>query len=50
VDLVQGRIEEAREFCDVKDLILPSRKKFPVPPGQCEFIPMLPEEAAKYRG
>jgi sirohydrochlorin ferrochelatase len=50
VDLVQGRIEEAREFCDVRDLVLPSRGKFPVPPGQCEFIPMLPEEAAKYRG
>jgi sirohydrochlorin ferrochelatase len=50
VDLVQGRIEEARGFCDVRDLILPSRGKFPVPPGQYEFIPMLPEEAAKYRG
>lgn len=50
VDLVQRRIEEARESCDVRDLILPPREKFPVPPGQHEFIPLLPDEAKKYRG
>ncbi len=49
VDLVQRRIEEAMEFCDVRDVILPSREEFPVPPGQSEFVPLLPEEAKKYR-
>jgi sirohydrochlorin ferrochelatase len=49
VDLVQRRIEEAMEFCDVKNLILPSREEFPVPPGQSEFVPLLPDEAKKYR-
>jgi hypothetical protein len=48
VDLVQRRIEEAMEFCDVRNLILPSREEFPVPPGQHEFIPLLPDEAKKY--
>jgi sirohydrochlorin ferrochelatase len=49
VDLVQRCIEEASGFCDVRDLILPSREKFPVPPGQFEFIPMPSDEAKKYR-
>jgi len=49
VDLVQRRVEEAMAFCDVKDLILPSREEFPVPPGQSEFVPLLPHEAKKYR-
>jgi len=29
-------------------LALPPRNKFPVPPGQCEFVPMDPEKAAQY--
>jgi precorrin-8X/cobalt-precorrin-8 methylmutase len=49
VDLVQRRIEEAREVCDVRNLMLPSKEEFPVPPGQCEFVPMPPSEAAKFR-
>ena len=49
VDLVQQRIEEAREACDVRNLVLPSKEEFPVPPGQCEFVPMPPDEAAKFR-
>lgn len=49
VDLVQRRIEEAMGFDDIKDLILPSKQKFPIPPGQVEFIPMLPDEAKRYR-
>ncbi len=49
VDLVERRIEESKDFCDVKDLPLPGRQAYPVPPGQCEFVPMLPDEAAKYR-
>ncbi len=49
VDLVQRRIEEAMEFRDVREVILPSREEFPVPPGQYEFVPLLPDEAKKYR-
>ena len=49
VDLVERRIEESRDLCDVKNLTLPGRGEYPIPPGQCEFVPMLPEEAAKYR-
>jgi precorrin isomerase len=49
VDLVERRIEESTDLCDVRDLTLPVREKYPVPPGQCEFVPMLPEEAVRYR-
>jgi len=50
VDLVERRIEESKDLWDVKDLTLPGREEYPIPPGQCEFVPMLPDEAAKYRG
>ena len=30
--------------------MLPPKKKIPGPHGQCEFVPMPPDEAAKYRG
>ncbi len=49
VGLVARRIEESTDLCDVRDLTLPGRGKYPIPPGQCEFVPMLPEEAARYR-
>ena len=49
VDLLRERIEETRSSNDVRDLVLPPKEKFPVPDGQCEFVPMLPDEAAKYR-
>jgi precorrin isomerase len=49
VDLVERRIEESKDHCDVRDLTLPGRREYPVPPGQYEFVPMLPEEAARYR-
>ena len=49
VDLVERRIEESKDLCDVRDLALPGREEYPIPPGQCEFVPMLPEEAARYR-
>lgn len=50
VDLVEKRIGETRELCDIRQISLPSKEQFPVPPGQCEFVAMLPEEAEKYRG
>jgi len=49
VDLVERRIEESKDLYDVRDLTLPGREEYPIPPGQCEFVPMLPEEAARYR-
>jgi len=49
VDLVERRIEESKNLDDVRDLPLPGREEYPVPPGQFEFVPMPPEEAAKYR-
>jgi sirohydrochlorin ferrochelatase len=48
VDLIHDRIKESNEFGDVRELALPPREKYPVPPGQYEFVPMLPEEAAQY--
>jgi precorrin isomerase len=49
VDLVERRIEESKDVCDVRNLPLPGREEYPIPPGQCEFVPMLPDEAARYR-
>ena len=49
VDIIQKRIQETRDLDDVRDLVLPPKEQYPVPPGQCEFVPMLPEEAARYR-
>jgi len=49
VDLVKKRIDECVERSDVRDMVLPVRKTYPVPPGQQEFVAMSPEEAEKYR-
>ena len=49
VDLVERRIQESKNLSDVRDIPLPEREAYPVPPGQFEFVPMLPEEAAKFR-
>jgi hypothetical protein len=48
VDLVERRIIDSSDFNDVRHLDLPSRHTYPVPPGQYEFVPMKPEEAAKF--
>ena len=48
VDLVQRRISDSVDNCDVRELQLPPRRQFPVPPGQHEFVPMMPEEAARF--
>lgn len=49
VDLVERRIADSRDCCDVRELELPPRKKYPVPPGQYEFVQMMPEEAERYK-
>ncbi len=48
VDLVEKRIVDSRRNCDVRDMVLPSKSKYPVPEGQYEFVRMAPEEATKY--
>ncbi|MFZ0946046.1 MAG: CbiX/SirB N-terminal domain-containing protein [Syntrophobacteraceae bacterium] len=49
VDLVQTRIQETRGFGDVRQMVLPPKEMYPVPSGQCEFVPMPPDKAVKYR-
>jgi precorrin-8X/cobalt-precorrin-8 methylmutase len=49
VNLVKQRIEESRNLCDVRETDLPDREEYPIPPGQYEFVPMPPNEAAKYK-
>lgn len=48
VAMVARRVEEAAAAPDVRELKLPSRKNFPVPQGQSEFVPMPPKEARKF--
>ena len=48
VTLVAKRVEEAAAVPDVRDVKLPPRENFPIPPGQSEFVPMPPEEAKKF--
>lgn len=49
VDLVERRISTSRGFSDVREIELPPKEKYPIPPGQYEFVPMDPEEAKEYR-
>ncbi len=48
VGLVHRRILGSLEGPDVRELVLPPRSDFPLPPGQHEFVPMSPEEARRY--
>jgi sirohydrochlorin ferrochelatase len=48
VDLVERRIAESKGRSDVREMLLPPRDEYPVPPGQHEFVPMHPKEAALY--
>jgi sirohydrochlorin ferrochelatase len=49
VDLVNHCIQSSESCADVRELVLPPKEKFPIPPGQAEFVPMPPEEAEVYR-
>jgi sirohydrochlorin ferrochelatase len=49
VDLVHLCIQKSLAEEDVRKMILPPEENFPIPHGQYEFVPMLPEEAAEYR-
>jgi sirohydrochlorin ferrochelatase len=49
VDLVHKCIQISQKEGDVRKMVLPPEENFPIPHGQYEFVPMLPEEAAKYK-
>ena len=49
VDLVEKNIKVSKGFGDVRQIQLPPKEEYPVPQGQPEFVPMLPEEAERYR-
>lgn len=49
VQLVEKRIAESDALDDVRHMSLPSEREFPVPPGQCEFVAMDPEEADRWK-
>lgn len=48
-DIVRKRIGSSLALQDVRDITLDDREKFPLPPGDMEFVPMKPEEAEKFR-
>ncbi len=48
IELVHRRICESEALCDVRDLTLPSEDDFPLPQGQCEFVPMTPKQASQW--
>jgi len=43
VDLVTRRVEESRFLEDVRELNLKTRDKYPLPPGQFEFVMAVPK-------
>ncbi len=49
VDLVHAKIEACQELADVRQMELPAKEAYPIPPGQAEFVPMSPDEAETYR-
>lgn len=49
VHLTEKRIEESKTLGDVREVTVPEEDTYPVPDGQEEFVPMLPEEAARWR-
>jgi precorrin-8X/cobalt-precorrin-8 methylmutase len=49
VQLVEKRIKESATLVDVREIHLPDEDTYPVPDGQCEFVPMLPKDAARWK-
>lgn len=49
VELVERRIAQSRGLADVRQLTLPEEDDYPVPPGQCAFVAMPPEEAQRWK-
>ncbi len=49
VELVARRVEESIHLDDVRNRELPLPDAYPVPAGQCEFVAVHPETAARLR-
>ena len=50
IEIVGGEtVRESDGLPDIRNVDPEPRENFPVPPGQCEFVPMPPEEAEKYK-
>ncbi len=49
VEIVKARISESTDFCDVRDLTLDSIEKFPLPPGELEYVSVTPEKAREIK-
>lgn len=49
VDIVKERIEESKDFSDIREMVLPDEGVYPVPKGQHEFVPMSPEMVPKWK-
>ncbi|MBI4667159.1 MAG: CbiX/SirB N-terminal domain-containing protein [Nitrospinae bacterium] len=49
IEIVKKRVEASWKLADVRDMVLEPREKFPLPPGDLEFVPMTPEMAEKFR-
>ena len=47
--LVEKRIEESQLLPEVTQLAIPDEDAFPLPTGQYEFVPMLPNEVASWK-
>ncbi len=47
LEVLCKRIDESAGLPDVREVTLPSRDAFPVPPGQGEFVEIAPEEAKR---
>lgn len=49
VEIVKKRIESSWGRDDVRDIRLEPREKYPLPPGDMEFVPMSPCEAKRFK-
>jgi sirohydrochlorin ferrochelatase len=43
-EILARRVEESLGFPDVREIEVPGRANYPVPPGQGEFVEVIPEE------
>ncbi|MGC7845629.1 sirohydrochlorin chelatase [Desulforudis sp. 1088] len=49
-DILARRVQESLDLPDVREIKVPDRTRYPVPPGQGEFVEVLPDFCAGGRG
>ncbi|MBI3580783.1 MAG: CbiX/SirB N-terminal domain-containing protein [Nitrospinae bacterium] len=49
VEIVKKRISESTDLSDVRDMTLDPIEKFPLPPGELEYVSMTPEKAREIK-